>query len=236
MKIVTADSACSILDKELMPTNILSSVAIVVDFPYQTPIQFQVRHGDYSIKDPTVLVHELRLCEELLDIEQAECIHFDLTLGGINLLDITDEFLFQLNLSPRGRSVLHAILPDLREIALSIDEKYHAPVLAMGKRSLPVRLAELQASAYGIARAIEITSISETGEPIYVGLPEKTLAFFDEENKVKVTSEEPMEGNLTAEAPINNGVLVEPFLNPVTRGFQVLKLTAKREGFDKGGK
>jgi hypothetical protein len=213
-----------------MPTNILSTVAIVVDFPYETPIQVQARDGDYSIKDPTVLVHELRLCEELLDIEAAECVHFDLTLGGTNLLDITDEFLFQLNLSPRGRSVLHAILPDLREIALSIDEKYHAPVLAMGKRSLPVRLAELHASAYGIARAMEITSTSETEEPISVGLPEKVLAFFDEEGKVKVTSDEPMERNLVAEAPISNGVLVEPFLNPMTRGFQVLRLTKTSEG------
>ena len=227
MKIVTADSACSILDKDLLPTNILSTVAIVVDFPYKTPIQVQVRDGDYSIKDPTVLVHELRLCEKLLDIESAECVHFDLTLGGINILDITDEFLFQLNLSPTGRSVLHAILPDLREIALSIDEKYHAPVLAMGKRSLPVRLAELHASAYGIARAMEIASALETEDPIYLGLPEKTLAFFDEEGKVKVTSEEPMEGSLIAETPISNGVLVEPFLNPVTRGFQVLRLTKR---------
>ena len=230
MKIVTADSACSILDKDLMPTNILSTVAIVVDFPYKTPIQVQARDGDYSIKDPTVLVHELRLCEELLDIESAECVHFDLTLGGVNLLDITDEFLFQLNLSPKGRSVLHAILPDLRELALSIDEKYHAPVLAMGKRSLPVRIAEMYASAYGIARAMEIASVSEDEESIYLGLPEKTLAFFDEDGKVKVTSEEPMEGNLVAEAPISNAVLVEPFLNPMTRGFQVLKLTAKRGG------
>jgi len=208
----------------------------VVDFPYKTPIQVQARDGDYSIKDPTVLVHELRLCEELLSVEPAECVHFDLTLGGVNLLDITDEFLFQINLSPTGRSVLHAILPDLREIALSIDEKHHAPVLAMGKRSLPVRLAELHASAYGIARAMEIAAVSEAEESIYLGLPEKVLAFFDEDGKVKVTSEEPMERSLVAETRVNNGVLVEPFLNPVTRGFQVLKLTAKREGFNKGGK
>jgi len=227
MKIVTADSACSILNKDLMPTNILSTVAIVVDFPYETPIKVHARAGDYSIKDPTVLVHELRLCEELLGIEPAECVHFDLTLGGINILDITDEFLFQLNLSPRGRSVLHAILPDLREIALAIDEKYHAPVLAMGKRSLPVRLAELYASAYGIARGIKIASVSEAEEPIYLGLPEKVLAFFDEKDKVKVTSEEPMEKSLVAEVPISNGVLVEPFLNPMTRGFQVLRLTKR---------
>jgi len=227
MKIATADSACSILDKELMPINILSTVAIVVDFPYQTPTRIEARPGDYRITDPSVLVHELKLCEELLGMEPAECVHFDLTLGGINLLDITDEYLFQAALSPTGRSVLHAILPDLRETALSIGQKYQAPVYAMGKRSVPVRLAELFASAYGVARAIQIAK--ESAEPIYVGLPAKVLASFNGDDKVKVASDEPMEKSLVAEAPIPNGVSVEPFLNPVTRGFQVLKLTATPE-------
>jgi len=227
MKIVTADSACSILDKELMPINILSTAAIVVDFPYQTPMRIETRPGDYRIIDQNVLIYELKLCEELLEIEPAECVHFDLTLGGINLLDITDEYLFQAALSPTGRSVLHAILPDLRETALSIGQKYQAPVYAMGKRSIPVRLAELYASAHGVARAIQMAKESE--QPIYVGLPSKALASFAEAGKVRVTSEEPMEKSLVAEAPIPNGVSVEPFLNPVTRGFQVLKLTAQSE-------
>jgi len=227
MKIVTADSACSILDKELMPMNILSTVAIVVDFPYKTPTHIETRLREHPIVDPNVLIYELKLCEELLEIEPAECVHFDLTLGGINLLDVTDEYLFQAGLSPTGRSVLHAILPDLRETALSIGQKYQAPVYAMGKRSIPVRLAELYASAYGVARAIQIAKESE--QPICVGLPSKVLASFVDAGKVKVTSEEPMEKSLVAEAPISNDVSVEPFLNPVTRGFQVLKLTAKPE-------
>lgn len=227
MKIATVDSACSILDNELMPINILATAAIVVDFPYHTPQKVHTRLGNYKITDPNVLVYELRMCEEVMDMEPAEFVHFDLTLGGINLLDITDEYLFQIALSPTGRSVLHAILPELREIALSIGEKHHAPVLAMGKRSMPVRLAELYASAHGVSRAIELAKEEE--HPIYIGLPEKVLATFKETPPtVHVTSEEPMEQSLVAEAPVDNSVLVEPFLNPVTRGFQVLKLTARK--------
>ena len=227
MKIATVDSACSVLDNELMPINILATAAIVVDFPYHTPQKVHARTGNYKITDPNVLVYELRMCEELMDMEPAEFVHFDLTLGGINLLDITDEYLFQIALSPTGRSVLHAILPELREIALSIGEKHHAPVLAMGKRSMPVRLAELYASAHGVSRAIELAKEEE--HPIYIGLPEKVSATFEETPPtVRVTSEEPMEQSLFAEAPVDNGVLVEPFLNPVTRGFQVLKLTAQQ--------
>jgi hypothetical protein len=221
MKIATVDSACSILDEELLPTNILVSVGMVVDLPYDKPLAVETRIGDYKITDPNLLVYELKLCEEILDKTPADCIHFDLSLGGVNILDVTDEYLLQIPLSPTGRTILHAIMPELQKIALSIDAKHHIPVLAIGKRSLPVRLAEIYAGAYGIAHAAEIARDSKRA--ICVGLPLKTLASF-KEGKVIVTSEEPMEGKLHAEAPVIDGVEMIPFLNPNTRGFQVIKL------------
>lgn len=39
MKIATVDSACSILDGDFKPISILSSVALVVDCPYETPLK-----------------------------------------------------------------------------------------------------------------------------------------------------------------------------------------------------
>ena len=222
MRIATVDSGCSILDRELKPISILSTAALVVDQPYEEPMRLEVRPGDYSLTDPNVLVYELELCQELLASQTADCVHFDLTLGGINLLDITDEYLFQAQLSPMGRSVLHAIMPTLRDIAMRINETYHIPVLAMGKRSIPVRLAELYAAAYGVQHAFEKAKTADT--PIYVGLPAKVSASFEEDGGVRVSSAEPMEDSLTAEAPITNGVSVKRFLNPVTRGFQVLKI------------
>ena len=227
MKIATVDSACSILNEKLMPTNILSMAGIVVDYPYEQPSQVQTRGEDYLISDPNLLVSELKLCQEMLEIEEADCIHLDLSLGGINLLNLTEEdLLFRIPMSYDGREVLRLILPDLKRIAAAVNEEYQIPVLAIGKRSGPVRLAELYATAYGVVRAMEKAKDSQ--EAIYVGLPSGTTASIDGD-KVKVASQEPMEKNLSAEAPVVAGVHMEAFLNPIVRRFQALKLTPQEE-------
>jgi hypothetical protein len=222
MKIATVDSGCSVLDHYFRPTNILATAALVTDQPYEQPIQTETQSGDYALTDPNVLIYELQLCQQLLAGQAADCVHLDLSLGGINVLDITDEYLFQMHLSPTGRSVLHAIMPTLRDIAVQIGETHHIPVLALGKRSIPVRLAELYATAYGIQHAFELARAADA--PILVGLPAKVLASFETDGVVHVSSAEPMEDAMTAEVPIENGLSVERFLNPVTRGFQVLKI------------
>ena len=227
MKIATVDSACSILNENLMPMNILAMAGIVVDFPYDKPSQVQTRGEEYLISDPNLLVNELKLCQEMLEIEEADCVHLDLSLGGVDLLDLTEEdLLFRIPMSFNGREILRLILPDLQEIATAIDEEYEIPVLAIGKRSGPVRLAELYAAAHGVARAME--QAKESGETVYVGLPTGTTADIDD-GKVRVSSQEAMEKDLSAEAPVVDGVQAEAFLNPVVRRFQALKLTPQEE-------
>jgi len=222
MKIATVDSACSVLNEKLMPTNILSMVGIVVDYPYEKPSQVQTRGEDYLLSDPNQLVNELKLCQEMLEIEQADYVHLDLSLGGIDLLHLTmEDLLFKIPISYNGREILRLILPDLQKIATEIDEKYKTPVLAIGKRSGPVRLVELHAAAYGVARAME--KAKESGETINVGLPVGTTATVNE-GKVKIESQIPMEEKMSAEAPVTDGVQVEMFLNPIVRRFQALKL------------
>ena len=222
MKIATVDSACSILNEKFMPTNILSMVGIVVDYPYEKPSQVQTRDEDYLVSDPNLLVNELKLCQEMLKIEKADCVHLDLSLGGINLLSLTQEdLLFRIPMSYDGREILRLILPNLHKTAAAIDEEYQVPVLAIGKRSGPVRLAELYAAAYGVARAMD--KAKESGEIIYVGLPVGAAAAIDGD-KVRVTSQMPMEKKLSGEAPAIAGVNVEAFLNPIVRRFQALKL------------
>lgn len=222
MKIATVDSACSILNENLTPINILSMAGIVVDYPYEQPSQVQTRGEDYLVSDPNLLVNELRLCQEMLGMEAADCVHLDLSLGGMDLLDLTEEdLLFRIPMSYNGREVLKLILPDLQRIAIAIGEEYQIPVLAIGKKSGPVRLAELYAAAHGVARAIE--KAKETRETIYVGLPAGTTATIDG-SKVRIESQIPMERNLSAEAPIVAGVNAETFLNPIVRRFQAVKL------------
>ncbi len=59
---------------------------------------------------------------------------------------------------------------------------------------------------------------------MYIGLPVKTMAEKDG-NTLKIVSKEPMEASLYAEITVTNSVNIEPFLNPIVRGFQTLKLT-----------
>ncbi len=223
MKIATVDSACSALDENLMPTNIMSMTGIIVDHPYEHPIYVKHACKDYSKDDPNLLVEELKLCQEMLENEKADYVHLDISLGGINILDLTlADLIFKIPLGDEGKKVLIRILPDLQNIAKSIKEKYQIPVLAIGKRSGPVRLAELYAAAYGVSYSMD--KVRETRKAMYVGLPVKTMA---EKNggTLKVVSKEPMEASLYAEIPVTNGVHIEPFLNPIVRGFQTLKLT-----------
>ena len=226
MKIATVDSACSVLNENFMPINILSMVGIVVDHPYDQPSQIQTRNEEYLLSDPDLLVKELKLCQEMLETEEVDYIHLDMSLGGVNILDVTQaDLLFKIPISPTGREVLKSILPELQSIATTIDEQYGVPVLAIGKRSGPVRLAELYAAAYGVGRAVE--KVRESGEAICVGLPVGTTASFSED-KVNITSLIPIEQSLHAEAPIAGGVHVEGFLNPIIRRFNALKLTPDR--------
>jgi len=228
MKIATVDSACSILNENLLPTNILSMVGIIVDHPYKQPSYIVTKDKEYSLTDYALLISELKLCEEMLAVEKADYVHLDLTLGGINILDLKDEdLLYKIPLSNEGRTILRLILPELQSIAKSIKEKYNIPVLAIGKKSLPVRLAELYAAAYGVAKAI--SKAKETKSPIYIGLPVRTIVDISE-GKVKITSQEPMETDLYAETATANGVSIEPFHNPIVRGFQTVKITPEANG------
>ena len=223
MKIATVDSACSILDENLLPTNIISMVGIVVDHPYEQPLYIQNKSKDYSLTDYALLVNELKLCEEMLATQKVDYVHLDMSLGGVNILDIKEEdLLYKMPLSDTGRTIIRLILPDLQSIAKSIKEKYGIPVLAIGKKSHPVRLAELYAAAYGVSRAVD--KAKESHKEVYVGLPVRMTATVTDGN-VKIASQEPMEDTLCAEVPIADGVSIEAFHNPIVRGFQTIKLT-----------
>jgi hypothetical protein len=223
MRIATVDSACSVLDENFLPTNIIATVGIIVDHPYKEPAYIHNKSKDYSLTDYAIIVNELKVCEEMLATQKADYVHLDMSLGGVNILDIKEEdLLFKIPLSDIGRTIIRLILPELQNIAKSIKDKYQIPVLAIGKKSHPVRLAELYAAAYGVSKAID--KVRESRQTIFVGLPVRITAAITDGN-VKIASQEPMEDTLCAEVPIADGVSIEAFHNPIVRGFQTIKLT-----------
>jgi len=223
MRVATVDSACSVLDENFLPTNIIATVGIIVDHPYKEPAYIHNKSKDYSLTDYAIIVNELKVCEEMLATQKADYVHLDMSLGGVNILDIKEEdILYKIPLSDTGRTIIRLILPELQNIAKSIKDKYQIPVLAIGKKSHPVRLAELYAAAYGMSRAID--KVRESRQTIFVGLPVRTTAAITDGN-VKIASQEPMEDTLCAEVPVADGVSIEAFHNPIVRGFQTIKLT-----------
>jgi len=223
MRIATVDSACSVLDENFLPTNIIATVGIIVDHPYKEPAYIHNKSKDYSLTDYAIIVNELKVCEEMLVTQKADYVHLDMSLGGVNILDIKEEdILYKIPLSDTGRTIIRLILPELQNIAKSIKDKYQIPVLAIGKKSHPVRLAELDAAAYGVSKAID--KVKESRQTIFIGLPVRITATTANGN-VKVESQEPMEDTLCAEVPIADGVSIEAFHNPIVRGFQTIKLT-----------
>jgi len=222
MRIATVDSACSVLDENFLPTNIIATVGIIVDHPYKEPAYIHNKSKDYSLTDYAIIVNELKVCEEMLATQKADYVHLDMSLGGVNILDIKEEdILYKIPLSDTGRTIIRLILPELQTIAKSIKDKYQIPVLAIGKKSHPVRLAELYAAAYGVSKAID--KVKESRQTIFVGLPVRTTATITDGN-VKIASQEPMEDTLCAEVPVADGVSIEAFHNPIVRGFQTIKL------------
>jgi hypothetical protein len=151
-----------------------------------------------------------------------------MSLGAISLEELSAVQLSNMRISGKARQHLLKILPRLRKIAGEIKRRHGLEVLAIGKESVPVRIAELTAGAeailYACAKAVE------SNEPILLGLPTACqhriagskvylYSLMAAEHDVRGYAED-MEGFL-------NKVKSVEMLNPVARGFRILKITPK---------
>jgi len=229
LRVVSADSSAAILDAKFAPLQIVASASVLVNPPYREsytrlaePIFKEVANG-YE-----VIVHEAELCRDLLEKVKADVVHLDMSLGAISLEELSPVELSNMKISNKARQHLLKILPKLRKIANEINRKHGLEVLAIGKESIPVRIAELTAGAeailYACAKAVE------SHEPLLLGLPTACqhriagskvylYSLMAAEHDVRGYAED-MEGFL-------NKVKSVEMLNPVARGFRILKITPK---------
>jgi hypothetical protein len=133
-----------------------------------------------------------------------------------------------MKISSKARRNLIGILPKLRKIAGEITQKYGVEVLAIGKESIPVRIAELTAGAHAILYASE-KAIKED-QTVLLGLPSKCQPAFSE-NRVYLCSlmlaEHDVRGFAEDTKEILKKVNITDMLNPIARGFRILKITRK---------
>jgi hypothetical protein len=120
------------------------------------------------------------------------------------------------------------ILPKLRTIAGEIRRKHGLEVLAIGKESVPVRIAELTAGAHAVAYAC--AKAIEGKMPVLLGLP-TACQHITVGNRVYLYSlmaaEHDVRGYAECEAELLGKVNIAETLNPCARGFRALKITPK---------
>jgi hypothetical protein len=229
LKVVAADSSAAILNDNFEPLQVVAVSAVLLEPPYTKvnrclaePIFADVEMG------PLLVVHELELCWSLLKEVRADVVHLDMSFKGISLEELSAVNLSQLRISRKARGHVLKILPKIRKIAADIKRVYGIDVLAIGKESVPVRIAELTSGAHAVLYTAERT-LQRTSK-MRLGLPARCSAKIDK-NRVILQSLLPAEHDVKGSAKDEEGVLkrvrIAEMLNPCARGFRVLEITPK---------
>ena len=229
MRIVSADSAAAILNEKFEPQQLIASVAVLVEPPYREA-HVRLAQPIFKTVDETfdVIVNEAQLCQALLETVKADVVHLDSSLGGFPVDELSPVELASMNLSNRARSNILKILPKLRKTAGEIRRKHSIEVLAIGKESVVVRVAELTAGAEAILYAC--AEAAEEKKPLLLGLPTKC------EHRVTdgkvymyslIEAEHDVRGYATDKQEVLGKVRLVEMPNPVARGFRAVKITSK---------
>jgi hypothetical protein len=229
LKIISADSAAAILDEHFKPILHVASVAVLVEPPYGEP-SFRLAEPIFREVETgfDIIVHEAELCQRLLDKMKVDIVHLDMSLGGISVEELSPVELVNMRASRTGRQNILKILPKLRKIACEIKRLYGIDMLAIGKESMPVRIAELTAGAEAILFACK-RAIDEK-ENVLLGLPLMCQPKFLG-NRVYLQSLIANEHDVQSFSVDTLGVLTKvklsETLNPVARGFRALTIKPK---------
>lgn len=226
---VAADSGAAVLDDCFKPLLVVAATAVLVDPPYRRasfclaePIFSKVEEG------ALLVIHELELCQTLLKEVKADVVHLDMSLGGLSLEELSAIQLSRMRISGKGRRQVLRILPRIRKIASDIRRIHDVEVLAIGKDSIPVRIAELTSGAHAVLYSAE-RAVKEA-EKLRLGLPTRCqLSTFN--GGVELHSLEPAEHDIVGFAKDKDSVMkkvrVSEMLNPRARGFRVLEISPK---------
>ncbi len=230
LKVISADSAAAILDEQFNPILHVASASVLVELPYREP-SFRLAEPIFKEVDGgfDVIVHEAELCRSLLDNMKADVVHLDMSFGGVSIEELSPVELLNLRASKVGRQNILKILPRLRKIACEIKRVHGIEMLAIGKESMPVRIAELTAGAEAILFAAK-RAIDEK-ESVLLSLPLMCQPrFFG--NRVYLHSlmanEHDVRGFSIDTVDVLTKVKLSETLNPIARGFRALTIKPQK--------
>jgi hypothetical protein len=231
LKVIAADSSSAILNSKFEPVSIVAVAAVLVTPPYREPSMCLAEPIFLDADDGhDAVVHEAELCRELLGKVGADVVHLDMSLGAVPLEQLSAIQLSNMRVSNRARRHLLKILPKLRKIAGEITQKYGVEVLAIGKESIPVRIAELTAAANAILYTCQ-KAVEENRE-LMLGLPSKCQPRLTEKTVYLyslIGAEHDVRSHAEDTKEILKKVNITEMLNPVARGFRTLRITPLRE-------
>jgi hypothetical protein len=227
--VIAADSSAAILSDKFEPLSIVAAASVLVLPPYREASAFLAEPIFADAKNgQDVIIHEAELCRDLIAKAQADVVHLDMSLGAIPLEQLSPIELTNMKISSRARQHLLKILPKIRKIASEITLKYGADVLAIGKESIPVRVAELTAGAHAILHTSK-KAVDEK-KTLLLGLPSRCQPRLTE-SSVYLYSLMAAEHDVRGFAEDSRGILskinIVEMLNPVARGFRTLKIIPK---------
>lgn len=230
MRIIAADSSAAVLNTKFEALSIVAAASVSVSPPY--------READDVLAEPIfvpaekgqeVIVHEAELCRDLIGKVKADVVHLDMSLGAISLEQLSPIEFSGMRLSGKAKHHLLRILPKLRKIAGEITQKHGVEVLAIGKESIPVRIAELTSGAHAILYACE--KALKEDQSVLLGLPSKCQPRLSEKGVYLyslITAEHDVRGHAEDKQSLLKKVNIMEMLNPVARGFRTLKITSKK--------
>lgn len=227
MNVIAADSGAAVLNERFEPLQVVAACALMVEPPYRIgssclaePI-FASVEGGY-----TLVIHELELCADLLKTVEADVVHLDMSLGSVSVEELSAVSLSQMHLSGKARGHILKILPRIRKLAFEIKRTYNIDVIAIGKESIPVRIAELTSGAHAVIYGAE-KALKER-KMLSLGLPSNCQTKTTEKG-VSLESLMPAEHDVVGYATDENRVLEKVQLtempNPCARGFRLLQIS-----------
>jgi hypothetical protein len=229
LKIIAADSSAAILNDKFVPLSIVATASVLVAPPYREASAFLAEPIFVNTEGGhEVIVHEAELCRDLLAKTKADLVHLDMSLGAISLEQLSPIQLTNMQISGKARHHLLKVLPRLRKIANEMTQKYGVEVLAIGKESIPVRVAELTSGAHAIlytcAKAVK------EKQTTMLGLPSRCqprLAYKGVYLYSLMPAEHDVRGYAEDTEEILKNVNISELLNPSARGFRTLKISLK---------
>jgi hypothetical protein len=227
--VIAADSSAAILSDKFEPLSIVAAASVLVLPPYREASAFLAEPIFVDAKNGhDVIIHEAELCRDLIAKAQADVVHLDMSLGSVTLEQLSPIDFTNMKISSKAKRHLLKVLPRLRKISNEITQKYGVEVVAIGKESIPVRIAELTSGAHAILYAC--TKAIDQKQTVTLGLPSRCQPSLTE-NSVYLHSLMPAEHDVRGYAEDTGETLkkvnITEVLNPVARGFRALRIRPK---------